>query len=100
MFWHYPNVWGPSGLGVGPFSAVRSGDSKLISYHAEPRYELVNLARDLGEQQNLAQTEPAKARELAATLAAWLRETNAQMPVDTQTGKPVALPALRFREHE
>ena len=94
LFWHYPNVWGPQGPGIEPFSAIREGNWKLIYYHAGPRYELFNLARDIGERHNVLETQAAKAHELAAALAAWLRETQAQMPVDRQSGAAVGLPTL------
>lgn len=92
LYWHYPNVWGPKGPGIGPHSAVRCGDWKLIYYHADQRSELFNLAADLGEQQNLAAAEPGKAKELAAKLASWLKDTGAQMPTDKKTGRTVPLP--------
>jgi arylsulfatase A-like enzyme len=94
LFWHYPNVWGPQGPGIEPFSAIREGDWKLIYYHAGPRYELFNLSRDISERQNMLETQAAKAHELAVALAAWLRETQAQMPVNRQSGKAVGLPTL------
>jgi len=92
LYWHYPNVWGPSGPGIGPSSAIRRGDWKLIYYHTDRRCELFNLAADLSEQHDLVETERAKAKELAATLARWLKETKALMPVDKKTGKAVPLP--------
>ena len=33
LFWHYPNWWGPSGPGIGSYSAVRQGNWKLIYFH-------------------------------------------------------------------
>lgn len=94
LYWHYPNVWGPKGPGIGPSSAIRRGDWKLIYYHTDRRCELFNLAADLGEEHDLIGTERAKAKELAAALTRWLKETKSQMPTDKQTGKPVELPAL------
>jgi len=94
LYWHYPNVWGPNGPGIGPHSAIRRGDWKLIYYHTARRCELFNLATDLGEQHDLVETERAKAKELAASLTRWLKETKSQMPTDKQTGKPVELLAL------
>ena len=94
LYWHYPNVWGPKGPGIGPHSAIRRGDWKLIYYHTDRRCELFNLAADLSEEHDLIGTERAKAKELAAMLARWLKETKAQMPTDKQTGKSVPLPEL------
>ena len=92
LIWHVPNNWGPRGPGIGPSSAIRQGDWKLIYYHADRRYELFNLAEDLGEKNNLAENEPAVVTRLAKTLGDYLREVDAQMPIEKATGKPVPLP--------
>jgi len=97
FFWHYPNCWGPKGPGIGASSAVRQGDWKLIYYHdpeRAARYELFDLAVDLGEQKNLFADRPEKARELADVLRRFLVETKAQMPIVKKTGKAVALPKV------
>jgi arylsulfatase A-like enzyme len=91
LYWHYPNVWGPTGPGVEPYSAVRRGDWKLIFYHAGPQFELFNLAEDIGERTNLFETHKDKAIELISALSKWLTETGAQMPIEKATGKPVRL---------
>ena len=82
LFWHYPNEWGPSGPGIGSFSAVRNGDWKLIYFHEDQHYELYNLSQDIGEQNNLAMIQPSKVNELAAILSAYLIRVEAQMPRD------------------
>jgi arylsulfatase A-like enzyme len=92
LFWHYPNHWGPKGPGIGPSSTIRRGDWKLIYYHAPRRYELFDLSEDLGEEHNLAQERPELVAELAKRLQDYLREVDAQMPLDKETGKPVPLP--------
>ncbi len=88
IYWHFPNT----SNGQSPYSSIRQGDWKLIYNHATRKRELFNLSDDLGERTNLAAENPAKARALAGQLAAFLRETNAQMPTDKRTGKPVPLP--------
>jgi arylsulfatase A-like enzyme len=92
LVWHYPNHWGPKGPGLGPFSAIRQGDWKLIYYHADQRLELFDLAADIGETRNLAAEKPDVARRLAAALRQRLLDVNAQMPVSKKTGQPVPLP--------
>ena len=92
LFWHYPNNWGPSGPGIGASSTVRRGDWKLIYYHADRRFELFNLAEDIGEENNLADKNPAKVEEMAAVLTRYLKSVDAQMPVDKRTGRPVEWP--------
>jgi arylsulfatase A-like enzyme len=93
LFWHFPNNWGPTGPGIGASSTVRNGDWKLIYYHADRRFELFNLRQDIGESENLAAVNPAKTRELAALLTAYLKSVDAQMPVDKRTMQPVEWPA-------
>jgi arylsulfatase A-like enzyme len=92
LVWNYPNIWGPTGPGIGPFSAIRRGDWKLIYYHADQSFELFNLASDLSEEHNLAATEPERLKELAQELSARLKSVGAQMPISKKTGRPVPLP--------
>lgn len=93
LFWHYPNNWGPSGPGIGASSTIRLGDWKLIYYHADRGFELFNLAEDIGEANDLAAREPARGERLARFLTEFLRSVDAQMPLDTRTGKPVPWPS-------
>ena len=95
LLWHYPNNWGPTGPGIGAYSAVRKGDWKFVYYHdpqRRPRRELFNIAEDIAEATNLIDRRGDKARELAGVLRRLLIETKAQMPVIRQTGKPVSMP--------
>ena len=90
--WHYPNNWGPTGPGIGPSSAVRVGDWKLVYYHVDRSYELFNLADDLGEQRNLATDQPTRVGHLAEVLRNHLLDCRADMPIDKQTGDRAPLP--------
>ncbi|MBK5293391.1 MAG: sulfatase [Acidobacteriia bacterium] len=76
-FWHYPH-YSPQ-LGK-PSAAIRSGNDKLILFFEDNRAELYNLKDDIGETNDLASAQPAKAAGLRRRLEAWLRETNAQLP--------------------
>lgn len=91
--WHFPNNWGPRGPGIGPSSSIRRGAWKLIFYYESERFELFNVARDIGEQHDLADDMPAMRNELANNLRAYLRKVQAQFPSDRQTGNPVMIPA-------
>ncbi len=93
LYWHYPNIWGPEGPGIGPSSSVRLGDWKMIYYHRDQHFELFDLAHDISETQNLATDHPEKLKELAANLTTYLQSVDAQMPVDLSTGETVPLPA-------
>lgn len=94
IFWHFPNNWGPSGPGIGTYSAIRKGDWKLIYYHPTGKYELFNLAEDIGETTNRFSTEKTVARDLAAELRQFLIDSDAQMPTFKATGQPVPLPEI------
>lgn len=92
MVWHYPNDWGPTGPGIGAASTIRSGDWKLIYYHADRRMELFNIKEDIGEAHEVSSENPEKVRELAAALTQYLKEVNAQMPRYKATGEMVPYP--------
>ena len=55
--------------------AIRSGDWKLVKEQGQDRWELYNLAEDIGESKDLAEKMPEKVRELEK---AW-QEWNAQL---------------------
>ena len=94
LVWHFPNHWGPRGPGIGPSSAIRLGDWKLIYYHDSQKYELFDLAKDLGERQNLADRNPAQRERLAEELTKFLSSVAAQMPTARATGEPVPYPGV------
>ncbi|MEZ6138512.1 MAG: sulfatase [Pirellulaceae bacterium] len=77
LFWHYPHYHAG---GDSPYSAIRSGDLRLIEFHEDNSIQLYNLAEDIGEQRDLSQQLPDKARELRSKLHRWRDEVNAQMP--------------------
>ncbi len=93
LFWHYPNRWGPTGPGIGASSTVRLGDWKLIYYHTDRHFELFNLKEDIGETRNRASDSSEKLKELALVLTNYLKQVNAQMPVDKATGRVVEYPS-------
>jgi arylsulfatase A-like enzyme len=76
LYWHYPHY----SDGTTPYGAVRRGNDKLIEFYEDGRLELYNLKEDLGEKNDLAGTNPAKARELQRLLADWRKGVDAQMP--------------------
>ena len=92
LFWHYPNLWGPTGPGIGAYSTIRLNDWKLIYYHSDRSFELFNIAQDIGETNNLADSEYEKLKELAERLTDYLKSVNAQMPTDKITGEVVEWP--------
>ena len=92
IFQHFP---GYLGAGAGswrttPVSLIQAGDWKLMEFLEDGRLELYNLAIDIGETQNMAKDNPAKAKELHDRLVAWRAEVKAPMP--TKNGGEAAQP--------
>lgn len=78
LYWHYPHYGNQGGT---PGGAVRVGDWKLIEFYTPGKpLELYNLAEDIGEQNNLAEKNPEKTKELQAMLVAWRESVDAKMP--------------------
>lgn len=77
IYWHFPHYRG----NLGPYSIVRLGNWKLLKRYAENQSELYNLADDPSETTDLAESMPRKVQELDARLQAWLKQTNAKMPI-------------------
>ena len=82
IYWHYPHYHSSS---IGPCGAVRKDDYKLIEWFDETicgagnRFELYNLKKDIGEQNNLTKEMPGKTKELKQMLENWRNKVNAQM---------------------
>jgi hypothetical protein len=49
--------------------------------------ELYNIKEDIGETTNLIEENPEKSKELAKVLSDYLKDVDAQMPIDKNTGK-------------
>lgn len=76
LYWHLPHYHHST-----PASAIRAGQWKLIEFFEDSRLELYNLHDDLGEQHDLAASEPSRAEALRQQLAAWRQDVGAAMPV-------------------
>lgn len=59
---------------------MRDGDWKLIRFFEDGHEELYNLKDDIGETENLADSEPERTAELSAKLSAWQEEIEALIP--------------------
>lgn len=87
LFWHFP-IYLEGGnpetqdpvFRTRPGSAMRMGKWKLIQYFENNEIELYNLEEDLSEKNNLAETNPAKAKELLNVLKTWREKTQAPVP--------------------
>lgn len=84
-----------------PSASARQGDWKLIRFFCDQpdqsdRLELYNLKTDLGETNNLAATQPDRAKELNQLLDSFLRDTHALIPVKNPAYQPNAkAPAVK-----
>ncbi len=86
IYWHFPAyLQGRGDPHGGPFrttpaGAIRMGDWKLIEWFESGRVELYNLADDLGESKNLADSEPSTRDRLMAEMKRWRADVNAPIP--------------------
>lgn len=78
LYWHYPHYHGSTWK---PGASIRDGQWKLIEFYHYEEVELYNLARDPGEQENLAEEFPDVTARLRKKLAEWQRKMKAKMPV-------------------
>lgn len=76
LFWHFPHYHAG---GDSPYSAIRSGNFRLIEFHESGNLELYHLGKDLSESKNLVEENPDKASELHRRLEEWLEKVGAQM---------------------
>jgi hypothetical protein len=75
LFWHYPHY---SNQGGHPGGVVLWRGWKLIENYEQGDVALYRPTRDIGERENLAAAEPARARELRTQLHAWYRDVGAR----------------------
>ncbi|MDO8684121.1 MAG: sulfatase-like hydrolase/transferase, partial [Armatimonadota bacterium] len=91
IYWHYPHycihenpapmMWNTPALGGRPGGVIRNGDFKLIEFYEDNHLELYDLRKDIGEERNLADAMPEKAKELHKLLRDWRESVGALMPV-------------------
>jgi arylsulfatase A-like enzyme len=83
IYWHFPGdlqADGPGKWRTTPAGAVRAGGWKLIEFFEDDRVELYNLETDLGERNNLAESEPETHDRLHAMFRQCRRAVEAPMP--------------------
>ena len=87
----------PGYLGAGnntwrttPVATITSGDWKLMEFMEDKHLELYNLREDIGERNNLAASNPEKAKALVDQLHTWQTEIKAPMPTPNTDIKPVS----------
>jgi len=62
------------------FTVYTKGDWKLIKNFQDNSYELYNLAEDISESNNLAQTNPYMLKNMAEAMSAMLKRQGAMLP--------------------
>ena len=91
IFWHFPaylqsyqriNEQRDPLFRSRPCSIIRAGKWKLHEYFEDGAIELYDLDADIGEQSNLAEKHPEKAREMHDKLIAWRESTGAPVPTE------------------
>lgn len=102
LYWHFPIYLQAYQVGgdesrdslfrTRPGTVMRYGDWKLHEYFEDGGLELYNLAADLGETNDLSESNPGKTAELHRMMQEW-RE-NTQSPVPTELN-PDYDPAFR-----
>lgn len=92
LFWHYPHYHAG---GDSPYSAIRSGDWRLVELHEGDRVELYNLAEDVGEQHDLSAAKPKQVSQLRVKLHTWREHVGAQMPIPNPEYDPVRATQVR-----
>ena len=75
LYWHYPHYSNQGGI---PGGAIRIGDYKLVERYEDGRVHLYNLSDDMGEQTDLAESQPEKTKELRDALHAWYKTVDAK----------------------
>ena len=111
MFIHFPHGHGDR-PGYQPASSLRVGDWKLIRFYADQyrpraeidrrrrwrfdRYELYDLATDIGESRDLSAEHPDRVRAMRRTMTEYLRQYDAVVPGPNRkfTGRMVGQPRV------
>lgn len=78
LVFHFPHYNG-AGLDE-PHSALRSGDYKLLKFHASNRSLLFKVDSDVGENTDLSDRDPARKAHMEGLLAGYLDDVDAERP--------------------
>ena len=86
--------------GTIPATYVRRGDWKLIRFHGDgvdgaDRFELYNLAKDVGESKNVAAENTELVQKMNAGITAYLARTEAMVPIPNPAYDPAYKPGAK-----
>ena len=89
LFWHFPAYLEGKAEGARdphfrtrPGGVIQQGGWKLIEYFEDSSRELYNLRSDIGEKNNLIDSEKEKADELYQQLRQWRHSIDAPVPIE------------------
>jgi len=94
LVFHFPHYQ----TGNTPHSAIRVGDMKLLKFYEDDNVKLFDLAKDIGERDDLAAPMPAEATRLRQRLEKYLADVHAQLPTVNpryDANAPTAQPPAR-----
>lgn len=75
LYWHYPHYSNQGGI---PGAAIRMGNYKLIERFEDGRVHLYDLAKDIGERNDLAEKMPDRVDAMRKRLHKWYQEVDAK----------------------
>lgn len=78
LYWHYPHYANQGGT---PGCSIRINDFKLIEFFEDQRLELYDLAKDIGEEHDLADVMPELAQKMHMDLINWRKRKCAKLPL-------------------
>jgi arylsulfatase A-like enzyme len=84
LVFHFPHYQSDDG----PHSAIRLGDLKLIHFYEKDRVALFDLAKDIGERNDLAEQKPQDTQLLKGLLDQYLTAIDAQLPTPNPNFDP------------
>jgi arylsulfatase A len=93
VVFHFPHYQSDDG----PQSAIRLGNLKLLRFYEDDRVVLFDLAKDIGERDDLAQRMPAEAQRLRQRLEQYLTAVDAQLPTPNPEFDPARPAPTRER---
>ena len=90
LYWHFPGYLGANqgSWRTTPVGVVRQGNWKLHEYFEDGRLELYDLSDDIGEEHNLAPSQPDRAARMLAQMRAWRELVDAPMPTPNDPQPP------------
>jgi arylsulfatase A-like enzyme len=86
LYWEWPTYnWREQAYtDNGLMQAVRKDDWKMLRHTSDAPWELYDLSRDIGEENNIAGDHP----EVIEELTAWIAENRAPMPEQVEPTPP------------